>query len=134
MAVLQYSVSRVTHWSGMTAGWEGLSVPVLDRAISGLRRSAVTGTIEGAPDRASRVSFIQETARRRTFVIISHPDARKTTITEKRLLFGGAIELAGTVKGRESLRPFTSDWMEMEKQRGISVTSSGRHLPRATAS
>ncbi|KAF0284933.1 peptide chain release factor 3 [Gammaproteobacteria bacterium 2W06] len=65
-----------------------------------------------------------EAARRRTFAIISHPDAGKTTVTEKLLLFGGAIQLAGTVKGRKSSRHATSDWMEMEKERGISVTSS----------
>jgi peptide chain release factor 3 len=61
---------------------------------------------------------------RRTFAIISHPDAGKTTLTEKLLLFGGAIQLAGTVKARKSARHATSDWMEVEKQRGISVTSS----------
>ncbi|BAN69679.1 peptide chain release factor 3 [endosymbiont of unidentified scaly snail isolate Monju] len=65
-----------------------------------------------------------ETARRRTFAIISHPDAGKTTLTEKLLLFGGAIQLAGTVKGRKAARHATSDWMELEKERGISVTSS----------
>jgi peptide chain release factor 3 len=66
----------------------------------------------------------RETARRRTFAIISHPDAGKTTITEKLLLFGGAIQLAGSVKGRKAARHATSDWMEMEKERGISVTTS----------
>jgi peptide chain release factor 3 len=65
-----------------------------------------------------------EAARRRTFAIISHPDAGKTTLTEKLLLFAGAIRLAGTVKGRKSARHATSDWMEIEKQRGISVASS----------
>ena len=65
-----------------------------------------------------------ETDKRRTFAIISHPDAGKTTLTEKLLLFGGAIQLAGTVKGRKAARHATSDWMELEKQRGISVTSS----------
>jgi len=65
-----------------------------------------------------------ETKRRRTFAIISHPDAGKTTITEKLLLFGGAIQLAGSVKGRKAARHATSDWMEMEKERGISVTTS----------
>ena len=68
--------------------------------------------------------ILREVARRRTFAIISHPDAGKTTLTEKLLLFGGAIQLAGTVKGRKSARHATSDWMEVEKQRGISVTSS----------
>ncbi|MDR0480317.1 MAG: peptide chain release factor 3, partial [Gallionellaceae bacterium] len=66
----------------------------------------------------------QEVARRRTFGIISHPDAGKTTLTEKLLLFSGAIQLAGTVKARKSGRHATSDWMEIEKQRGISVASS----------
>jgi peptide chain release factor 3 len=66
----------------------------------------------------------QEVDRRRTFAIISHPDAGKTTLTEKLLLFGGAIRLAGTVKGRKANKFATSDWMEIEKQRGISVTSS----------
>jgi len=68
-------------------------------------------------------------APRRTFAIISHPDAGKTTLTEKLLLFGGAIQLAGTVKGRKSSRHATSDWMELEKQRGISVTTSVMQFP-----
>ena len=63
-------------------------------------------------------------ANRRTFAIISHPDAGKTTVTEQLLLFGGAIQMAGTVKARKSSKHATSDWMEMEKERGISVTSS----------
>ena len=67
--------------------------------------------------------MLDEMRRRRTFAIISHPDAGKTTITEKLLLFGRAIQLAGTVKGRKADRHATSDWMEMEKQRGISITS-----------
>lgn len=67
---------------------------------------------------------LSELQRRRTFAIISHPDAGKTTLTEKLLLFGGAIQLAGSVKGRKAARHATSDWMEMEKQRGISVTTS----------
>jgi hypothetical protein len=58
-----------------------------------------------------------------------HPDAGKTTLTEKLLLFGGAIQLAGTVKGRKAARHATSDWMELEKQRGISVTSSVMQFP-----
>lgn len=65
-----------------------------------------------------------EVARRRTFAIISHPDAGKTTVTEKLLLFGNAIGLAGTVKARKSNRHATSDWMAMERERGISVTTS----------
>jgi peptide chain release factor 3 len=66
----------------------------------------------------------RETARRRTFAIISHPDAGKTTLTEKLLLFAGAIHIAGSVKARKASRHATSDWMEIEKQRGISVASS----------
>src|SRR6187431_2169558 len=68
-------------------------------------------------------------ARRRTFAVISHPDAGKTTLTEKLLLFGGAIQLAGTVKGRKAARHATSDWMALEKQRGISITSSVMQFP-----
>lgn len=68
--------------------------------------------------------YINEIKRRRTFAIISHPDAGKTTLTEKLLLYGGAIQLAGTVKGKKNTRHAVSDWMEIEKQRGISVTSS----------
>jgi peptide chain release factor 3 len=71
----------------------------------------------------------QEIARRRTFAIISHPDAGKTTLTEKLLLFGGAIQMAGTVKGRKAARHATSDWMRLEQQRGISVTSSVMQFP-----
>ena len=67
--------------------------------------------------------------RRRTFAIISHPDAGKTTVTEKLLLFGGAIQVAGTVKGRKAATHAMSDWMEMEKERGISVTSSVMQFP-----
>ncbi|MBK6614567.1 peptide chain release factor 3 [Ottowia sp.] len=68
--------------------------------------------------------FTDEVRRRRTFAIISHPDAGKTTLTEKLLLFSGAIQIAGAVKGRKASRHATSDWMEIEKQRGISVASS----------
>ncbi|MEZ0116880.1 UNVERIFIED_ORG: peptide chain release factor 3 [Heyndrickxia coagulans] len=68
--------------------------------------------------------FKDEVLSRRTFAIISHPDAGKTTLTEKLLLFGGAIRAAGTVKGKKTGKFATSDWMEIEKQRGISVTSS----------
>ncbi len=66
---------------------------------------------------------------RRTFAIISHPDAGKTTLTEKLLLFGGAIQLAGTIKSRKSARYATSDWMELEKERGISITTSVMQFP-----
>ena len=71
----------------------------------------------------------EEVSLRRTFAIISHPDAGKTTITEKLLLFGGAIQLAGSVKGRKAARHATSDWMAMEKDRGISVSSSVMQFP-----
>ena len=70
------------------------------------------------------MSYTAETRRRRTFAIISHPDAGKTTLTEKLLLFSGAIQIAGSVKARKATRHATSDWMEIEKQRGISVASS----------
>ncbi len=68
--------------------------------------------------------LVEQISRRRTFAIISHPDAGKTTLTEKFLLYGGAIAQAGVVKGKKNARAATSDWMEIEKQRGISVTSS----------
>lgn len=71
----------------------------------------------------------EEVAKRRTFAIISHPDAGKTTITEKVLLFGAAIQKAGTVKGKKSGQHAKSDWMEMEKERGISVTTSVMQFP-----
>jgi peptide chain release factor 3 len=70
-----------------------------------------------------------EVARRRTFGIISHPDAGKTTLTEKLLLFGGAIQLAGTIKARKAARYATSDWMRIEQERGISVTTSVMKFP-----
>lgn len=74
-------------------------------------------------------NFINEVNTRRTFAIISHPDAGKTTITEKLLLFGNLIQIAGTVKGKKSDRHATSDWMAMEQERGISVTSSVMQFP-----
>src|SRR5436190_21052662 len=70
------------------------------------------------------VDVAAEIRRRRTFAIISHPDAGKTTLTEKLLLYGGAIREAGSVKARRGGAHATSDWMELEKQRGISITSS----------
>nr|VFJ92301.1 MAG: peptide chain release factor 3 [Candidatus Kentron sp. H]VFJ93212.1 MAG: peptide chain release factor 3 [Candidatus Kentron sp. H]VFK00083.1 MAG: peptide chain release factor 3 [Candidatus Kentron sp. H] len=77
----------------------------------------------------STSTFTQEIANRRTFAIISHPDAGKTTLTERLLLGGGAIQMAGTVKARKASRYATSDWMAMEKERGISVTSSVMQFP-----
>ncbi|HMM11421.1 MAG TPA: peptide chain release factor 3 [Bacteroidales bacterium] len=70
------------------------------------------------------MGFIEEIKRRRTFAIISHPDAGKTTLTEKLLLFGGAIQVAGAVKSNKITKTATSDWMEIERQRGISVATS----------
>jgi peptide chain release factor 3 len=75
------------------------------------------------------MSFKEEIDLRRTFAIISHPDAGKTTITEKLLLFGQAIQIAGSVKGKKGDRHATSDWMSMEQERGISVTSSVMQFP-----
>src|SRR5580692_1341637 len=72
--------------------------------------------------RSSEIS--REVSRRRTFAIISHPDAGKTTLTEKFLLYGGAVHLAGSVTARKHQRATTSDWMELERQRGISVSST----------
>ena len=69
-------------------------------------------------------ALAREVARRRTFAIISHPDAGKTTLTEKLLLYAGAIELAGAVRGRKTQRHAVSDWMEMEQQRGISISAA----------
>ena len=69
-------------------------------------------------------NLVDEIKKRRTFAIISHPDAGKTTLTEKFLLYGGAINLAGSVKGKKTAKHAVSDWMEIEKERGISVTSS----------
>lgn len=75
------------------------------------------------------MNVVREVEKRRTFAIISHPDAGKTTMTEKLLLYGGAINLAGSVKAKRSKKFATSDWMELEKQRGISVTSSVMNFP-----
>ncbi len=79
------------------------------------------------------MSQLDEVRKRRTFAIISHPDAGKTTITEKLLLYGNQIKVAGTVKGRGSDRHATSDWMQMEKERGISVTTSVMQFPYGDA-
>ena len=80
---------------------------------------------------STTASLEQEIGRRRTFAIISHPDARKTTLTEKLLLFSGAIHLAGSVKARSSRRHATSDWLDMEQERGISITASVLHFDHA---
>ena len=94
------------------------------------RRRERKRCVRTLPRRKRSMSNLEcEVARRRAFAIISHPDAGKTTLTEKLLLYGGAIQLAGTVKGRKAARHATSDWMELEKQRGISVTSSVMQFP-----
>ena len=79
---------------------------------------------EATADRLERDTRAREVERRRTFAIISHPDAGKTTLTEKLLLYAGAIELAGAVRGRKTGRHATSDWMEIEQQRGISISAA----------
>src|SRR6516162_1381559 len=83
-----------------------------------------TDTSTATTRAASQMPLQREVARRRTFAIISHPDAGKTTLTEKLLLYGGAIHLAGSVKARRAKRYATSDWMQLERERGISVTTS----------
>src|SRR6266536_6694171 len=99
------------------------------------RRLLFAGTPMPAPvsnamnDTPFPADLVRDVAKRRTFAIISHPDAGKTTLTEKLLLFGGAIQMAGTVKGRKAARHATSDWMRLEQQRGISVTSSVMQFP-----
>src|SRR5690606_11772230 len=96
-----------------------------------LDRGCKTGHIVGmnqivsTPESAVALSpMAAEVARRRTFAIISHPDAGKTTLTEKLLLFGGAINLAGQVKAKRERRSTRSDWMAIERERGISVVTS----------
>ena len=105
----------------------GLHLPVLPGIVVIQCPATQPPTDPNVPDR----EVLDEIVRRRTFAIISHPDAGKTTLTEKLLLFGGAVRLAGTVKGRKAARHATSDWMELEKQRGISVTSSVMQFPYA---
>lgn len=85
---------------------------------------SVDTTLESTGTATAEAVLVKEVARRRTFAIISHPDAGKTTLTEKLLLYGGAIHLAGSVKARRAQRHATSDWMKLEQERGISVTSS----------
>ncbi len=103
------------------------------RAPAPRRANDDDALIQCAPFSGRRFRIMSElpadVARRRTFAIISHPDAGKTTLTEKLLLFGGAIQMAGTVKGRKASRHATSDWMRLEQQRGISVTSSVMQFP-----
>ena len=79
---------------------------------------------QAAPAQTGDPTLARDVKKRRTFAIISHPDAGKTTLTEKLLLFGGAIQMAGTVKAKKSGKFATSDWMAVEQERGISVASS----------
>src|SRR5215204_2100955 len=79
---------------------------------------------QSSNDLAKTNELSREVARRRTFAIISHPDAGKTTLTEKLLLYGGAVNLAGAVTARKSQRHAASDWMELERERGISISST----------
>jgi peptide chain release factor 3 len=109
--------------------------PVESRLFSGKGLSSKSGPWPGELSRSvvrPRLSSNQlssEISKRRTFAIISHPDAGKTTITEKLLLYGRIIQKAGTVKGKKSDRHVTSDWMSMEQERGISITSSVMQFP-----
>src|SRR4051812_4494874 len=86
--------------------------------------AAVSSDLQTHIDPSPDPEIDREVGRRRTFAIISHPDAGKTTLTEKLLLYAGAIELAGAVRGRKARRHATSDWMELEQERGISITSA----------
>ncbi len=103
--------------------------PLTDNGLSVMRRHSINGGESRVPQRGSRRDHLsrqlsKEIEKRRTFGIISHPDAGKTTLTEKLLLFGGAIQMAGAVKARKASKHALSDWMSIEKERGISVTSS----------
>ena len=110
---------------------------VTDAALPDVNLPDTANTDTSSPTAlsASDAQLEREILRRRTFAIISHPDAGKTTITEKLLLYGGAIQQAGSVTAREGMRHTTSDWMSIEQQRGISISSSaltfeyaGRHI------
>src|ERR1041384_6684832 len=107
---------------------EHVSVPgILQRF--GILTNSATGMADLACPRnpvtfPALVTIAEEIAKRRTFAIISHPDAGKTTMTEKLLLYGGAVQLAGSVTARKHQRASTSDWMELERKRGISISST----------
>ena len=90
--------------------------------MEALSASSPLGGVEGAKPKNKIMN--QEIERRRTFAIIAHPDAGKTSLTEKLLLFGGQIQVAGAVKSNKIKKTATSDWMDIETQRGISVTTS----------
>ena len=86
--------------------------------------TSTSTTADSGVSSAGAADLARAVAQRRNFAIISHPDAGKTTLTEKLLLYGGAIQQAGAVKAKGEQRKVTSDWMELEKQRGISITST----------
>src|SRR4051812_38813280 len=115
-------------WCACAPGLAGNVVrnPIMTRAVSLRRTASIVSSkfMSASPEGilTGQEALVSEIARRRTFAIISHPDAGKTTLTEKLLLYAGAIELAGAVRGRKDRRPATSDWMELEKKRGISIT------------
>ena len=104
-------------------GHAGLSLASRSRAGERDAHSRLVSRAGFATVRAL-VDIAKEIQRRRTFAIISHPDAGKTTLTEKLLLYGGAVQLAGSVTARKQQRATTSDWMELEKKRGISISST----------
>src|ERR1700733_8153155 len=133
----QYNRCKCLHNGGgasCRAGLDPAGVPELD---DGGRQRTPAGGFEmcsrtcAKSEAGGKLDDVtaREIRKRRTFAIISHPDAGKTTLTEKLLLFGGAIQMAGTVKGRKATRHATSDWMRLEQQRGISVTSSVMQFP-----
>src|SRR6201997_1465321 len=104
--------------------------PLISLAGAGAARPlASVGANPGNSKSRLMSTLTDETLRRRTFAIISHPDAGKTTLTEKLLLYGGAIQVAGAVHAKKNRRQATSDWMEMERQRGISITSTVLQFP-----
>jgi peptide chain release factor 3 len=114
----------VRHYPADPLDLRPFSKPAFQAQIMATDSTTTTEDNLAVPAPVSRDVIAREVARRRTFGIISHPDAGKTTLTEKLLLFSGAIQMAGTVKGRKSSRHATSDFLDIEKQRGISVASS----------
>ena len=102
----------------------GLIPTVIRRARSLCAHSSAASVAVADSTRSPFASPAHEIARRRNLAIIAHPDAGKTTLTEKLLLYGGALQQAGAVRTRADQRAATSDWMELEKQRGISITST----------
>src|SRR4051812_2896274 len=117
-------------WCACAPGLAGNVVrnPIMTRAVSLRRTASIVSSkfMSASPEGilTGQEALVSEIARRRTFAIISHPDAGKTTLTEKLLLYAGAIELAGAVRGSKQQRHAVSDWMEMEQQRGISISAA----------